>query len=483
MTLYDTSLFASAAPEKIGVGFHNIGSGVLRASNPLMVHKVEAHYGQRCGHIPLQSRRVYILVTEHTSDIHTQIAYLSDLFGKEMQAITASELRLEQQRTPEMPALIVPYINVPETEHLIESELSARSWGLPGNMVTRLKNKADFYTLLDEYDLPGFQAPEYRIAHIDDLPQAASGFLSTLEGMYTDADLVQYPLGLMLRASESDGNYGCCLLYELNGLITLVPNGDVELTRSYTTWTEGLEISQQVLLETMDLQKETRVVISRYIEFADSPGMSMVITEGHIASLRWNGQLQKAGSKACIGTGNYQPKDSEMARLQQTYEDQTIACFEQILRRTAQKCQLDFDTLQGVANIDIMVPGPLEEQFQKQRRHNPTLYVAECNPRWTNYTDAIMSILGANRKEPSINSMRTTIQERLQAIDKYELPAQVDPRRIRDRIAEKDQQLKKTGSRIICRMAQKPLGVIFAGDIEHAQQELATIVSSQVPHV
>jgi hypothetical protein len=478
MSLYDTSLFASAVDKKIGVGFHNIGSGVLRASNPLMVHKVEAHYGERCGHIPLLSQQVRILVTEHTPDIHAQIAYLSDLFGKEMQAATATELREEQQRTPEIPALVVPYINVPETEQWIQSEFASESWGLPGKMVSLLKNKADFYTLLDEYDLPGFQAPEYRITDINSLQQAASEFLTALESLYTDADLVQYPLGLMLRASESDGNYGCCLLYELNGLITLVPNGDVELTRSYTTWAEGLEISQQVLLETMDLQKETRVVMSRYIEFADSPGMSMVIMQGHIESLRWNGQLQKAGSKACIGTGNYQPKDNTIARLQQTYEDQTIACFERLLKQTARKCQLDFASLHGVANIDIMVPGPLEEQLQRQRGQKPMLYVAECNPRWTNYTDAILSILGANRKEPTINNMRTTIQERLQAIDKYELPEQVDPRHVRDRIVAKDLQLKKMGTRIICRMTQKPLGVIFAGDIEHAQQELADIVQT-----
>lgn len=476
MSLYDTSLFASAVPAKIGVGFHNIGSGVLRASNPLVVHKVEAHYGERCGHIPLLSEQVRILVTEHTPDIHDQIAYLSNLFGKEMQAATASELRQEQQLTPDAPALIVPYINVPEAEQWIQAELASNSWGLPGEMVSQLKNKADFYTLLDEYDLPGFQAPDYRITHINDLPQAAAEFLTTLESMYTDADLVQYPLGVMLRASESDGNYGCCLLYELNGLITLVPNGDVELTRSYTTWTKGLEISQQVLLETMDPNKETRVVMSRYIEFADSPGMSMVVMQGHIESLRWNGQLQKAGSKACIGTGNYQPKDSIIAQLQQTYEDQTIACFEQLLKRTANKCQLDFSTLHGVANIDIMVPSPIEEQLQKQRGQAPTLYVAECNPRWTNYTDAIMSILGANRKEPTINNIRTTIQERLQAVDKYELPETVDPRCVREHIVEKDLQLQKTGTRIICRMAQKPMGVIFAGDIEHAQQELAHIV-------
>ena len=348
-------------------------------------------------------------------------------------------------------------------------------------MVSLLKNKANFYALLDEYELPGFQPPDYRIADVANLPQEALQFLTAIEEMYSDANLVQYPLGLMLRAAESDGNYGSCLLYEEHGAIMLVPNGEVEATRSYTTWTKALETSQQILFDTMNLQRESRIVMSRYIEFADSPGMSMVIMQGHIESLRWNGQLQKAGSKACIGTGNYQPKNAALAQQQQIYEDQTSACFEQLLRLTAQKCQLDCATLRGVANIDIMIPGPLEEQFQKQRGQKPSLYLAECNPRWTNYTDAIMTILGANMQEVTINTMRTAIQGRLQTIDKYELPQQVDPRHVRASIIEKDLQLKKTGTRIICRMTKNPMGIIFSGDIEHAEQELAAIVQNLIP--
>ncbi|GCE23971.1 hypothetical protein [Dictyobacter kobayashii] len=480
MTLLDTSVFSLEPPAIIGVGFHNIGSGILRASRSAMIRTVEAHYGERCGHIPLNAEKVRIHVTSHNEAIHTQVAYLSALFGKDIQATTSAELRQEQQELPAEATLVVPYINVPESERVIQSEMGAISWGLPSAMVTLLKNKANFYHLLDEYELPGFQTPDYRIANIATLPQEALDFLAYIEELVARAGLTNYPSGIMLRAAESDGNYGCCLLYNYKNSIILVPNGDAELTQSYTNWPEALGAAQYTLLETMDVEKETRVVMSRYIDFSDSPGMSVVIMNGRIETLRWNGQLQKEGSKACIGTGNYKPKNAAIARMQQIYEDQTIACFEQLLRQTAQRYGYDFSTLRGVANIDIMLPSPLEEQLQKSRGQQSALYIAESNPRWTNYTDAILTVLGANRQPPTINSMRNTIQNRIQAIDKYYIPKQVDPHQLRERIADKDEQLKASGTRIICRMAKHPMGIIFAGDIEYAQQELDAIVQGML---
>src|SRR5579864_286922 len=151
MHLLTTSIFGSQTHTTIGVGFHNVGSGgVLRASNTEVVKHVEAHYGARCGHIPLNAERVYVLVHVPTPDIQAHLAYLSQLVGKEIKPITADELKREQQRLPQSPALVVPYINVPEAEEQIQTYLGAESWGLPGKMVTILKNKAHFHQLLDE---------------------------------------------------------------------------------------------------------------------------------------------------------------------------------------------------------------------------------------------------------------------------------------------------------------------------------------------
>ena len=476
MSVLNVSLFDSHVPRELGVGYHNVGTGVLRASDKTTIDYVEAHYGQRCGHLPLDAQRVCVLVHALTDEIHSHLKYLSQLFGKEIKAITPDQLQQEQKRFSERQALIVPYINVPETEKRIQTELGAESWGITGDMVSFLKNKADFYQFIDEFELYGFRTPDYRVVHIADLHKEALGFLNTIEDMVKKASVPQYPLGVMLRAAESDGNYGCCLVYEQKNLVRVIPNGEVDYAAYYASWDEALTASQKHLAASMNQQKETRVVISRYLDMADSPGMSVVIMNGQVESLGWNGQLQKDGSKACIGTSTYTPATPSLARLQQEYEGRTLAYFEEILRHGAQKCGVDFASIRGLANIDIMLPGELEETLQKKRGRKPSHYVAECNPRWTNYTDAIMTIIGVNRKKQTISNMKAVIQEGIATIDKYYLPEDIDTQVVRECIFQRDEVLRQSGTRIICRMAKKPMGLIFAGDINKAQQEVASII-------
>jgi hypothetical protein len=463
---------------KMGVGFHNIGSGLLRASHAETVRKVERHYGERCGHLPLNAQELRVLVAENTDAIRTQMEYLSSLMGRTLQPFTADELLQGQKAMTERP-LVVPYINVPETEAYVQQELGADVWGLPGRMTHILKNKASFYRLVDEIGLPGFQTPDYRVASVYDLTTAARDFLAVVEEIYHNADMIhEYPLGVMLRAAESDGNYGCCLLYEQAGRVVMVPNGDAGKTLFYRIWSEALLAAQQHLMSTMDVQKETRVVISRYIDFVDSPGLSVVLLDGEVASLRWNGQLQLKGSKACVGTSSYNPDSAALLHLQQLYEEPTATFFEALLRQTAERCQIDFASIRAVANLDIMLPGLLEARLQQRRKAPRVNYLAECNPRWTNYTDAILAMSGITGREPTVANMRAVIREGISTVDKYPLPEHLDPAVVREWIFERDALLKRNGTRIICRMAQKPMGLIFAGDVQLAQREFEQIVAS-----
>jgi hypothetical protein len=210
----------------------------------------------------------------------------------------------------------------------------------------------------------------------------------------------------------------------------------------------------------------------------DSPGMSVVIMDGRIESLGWNGQLQQNGSKACIGTSTYRPANAALAQLQNKYEGQTLAYFEKVLRRAAQKFDVDFASIRGVANIDIMLPSELEEMLQKKRGYKQSHFVAECNPRWTNYTDAIMTVIGVNRKKQTISNMKAVIQDGIVTIDKFYLPEDLDTQEVRECIFQKDEVLKQSGTRIICRMAKKPMGLIFAGDINKAQQAVESIIQN-----
>ncbi|MGZ3645607.1 MAG: hypothetical protein ACXVCM_17355 [Ktedonobacteraceae bacterium] len=476
MDTLNTSLFGSHEQMKLGVGYHNIGTGVLRASNKATVEYVEEHYGQRCGHLPLDAQKVCVLVNAHADEDALHLKYLSRLYGKEISAITPFELQQQQKHYLASEMLVVPYINVPETEKRIQADLRAESWGLRGDVVSLLKNKADFYQFVDELEFNGFRTPDYCIAHLTDLSEEALHFMNEIQELVIKVGIPHYPLGIMLRAAESDGNYGCCLVYEHHKRVRVVPNGDATQAVSYSSWKEALAVSQKHLADTMDQDKETRIVISRYIDMLDSPGMSVVILDGRIESLGWNGQLQQNGSKACVGTSSYKPANASLARLQYRYEGETLAYFEAILRRAAQKCGVDFASMIGVANIDIMLPSDLEQMLQKKRGYKPTHYVAECNPRWTNYTDAIMTIIGVNRKKQTINNMKSVIQEGIATFDKFYLPDDINVQEVRECIFQKDEELQQSGTRIICRMAKKPMGLIFAGNIKRAEEAVESII-------
>src|SRR5207344_3206322 len=109
---------------------------------------VEDHYGQRCGHLPLNAQRVCVLVNARTDETESHLEYLSQLYGKEIEAITPLELQLQQKSFSASRMLIVPYINVPETEKRIQTDLGAESWGMNADIVGFLKNKADFYQFI-----------------------------------------------------------------------------------------------------------------------------------------------------------------------------------------------------------------------------------------------------------------------------------------------------------------------------------------------
>ncbi len=475
MNILHTSLFASDIDQTIvGAGFHNVGTiGVLHALNETLFRQAELHYGERCGHLPLDAHDVSILVRFPTPVVHTQVQYLSHLFGKKISARSFDEFKVIARQITDSVPLVVPYINIPETEAYIRDELGAQVWGLPARMTHLLKNKALFYQLADELAEEDFSPPDYTIVHVQDVAKEAETFLGKVEEIYKQAGVAQaYPLGVVLRAAESDGNIGCCLVYEKASAIIVVQNGDAEDVNSYSCWRDALKQAQASLMAAMSPPKETRVVVSRFVNLADSPGMSVVIMDGHVESLRWNGQYQKPGSMACIGTNTYIPRNAYLQQMQNHYEDQTAAFFETFLRKVAERCGINFSSLRAVANVDIMIPTELEKTLQKKRKQRPMNYLAECNPRWTNYTDAIVTVLGVNRKEPTIQNMRAVIQAGISTIDKYPLSANVDPHILRDQIFEIDQLLLQNGTRIICRMAKNPMGLIFAGNIKLAQEHM-----------
>lgn len=471
------SLFDTGEELDLGLGFHNVGSGVLRYSHEDTILKVEKHYGQRCGHFPLNAKQIGVLVELPDEEIRSQMAYLSALFGREIRIMTSADVK-QYVKTEHKQPLIVPYGPVPETEEIIH-KLGARSWGLPGKMTHILKNKSEFYQLVDELAVEGFHIPTYTIAPLPEVAAASKKFLTKVEEMYRGAGVnSSYPLGIMLRASDEDGNYGCALAYEKGRFIIVVPDGESENSQLYGNWNEALGAIHRILASAMDAKKEPRVVISRYVDLADSPGLSLVMDDGVVTSLGWNGQLQKEGSKACVGTSSYHPKNAHLRKAQLELEAYTVEVFEKFLRKTAAKLGIDFNQIRGIANIDIMLPSDLEKRFHEKVGKKLDVYFAECNPRWTNYTDAILTVCGVQKQVQSVATMKKIIKEGISTMDKYKLPVGADPKIIRELMFEKDQELQKSGTRLICRMAKSPMGLIFAGDVQKAEQAMAEILRS-----
>jgi hypothetical protein len=87
-----------------------------------------------------------------------------------------------------------------------------------------------------------------------------------------------------------------------------------------------------------------------------------------------------------------------------------------------------------------------------------------------------MTALGVNREAQTVGNMKTVIEKGIMTIDKYYLPQHVDPRVVRDSIWQRDDVLKREGTRVICRMTKNPMGFIFTGDTQRAQQEVAAVI-------
>lgn len=471
MNIKDTVLFQSDKPIELGIGFHNMGSGVLRYANETIKKTVEQYYSQRCGHLPLSAQTIAVLIKNPTPIVHSQFAYLSELYGRKIRIITPEDLKKLKTKP-----LIVPYITVPEVEEEF-SQNDIYLWGLPGKLTHILKNKYEFYRLVNSFNIDEFRVPEYTTTSLAELIPHTKTFLKHIQSLYKEAGVIDaYPLGVVIRAADEDSNYGSSLLYEKGKYVIMIPNGEVTNAKVYGNWEEALTNSKHIVAEAMQTPKEPRIVISRYIDHIDAPGMSVVILKGQVFSLGWNLQGHKDAGRNTITVGSYNTDDPILLKLRNEFEQQTLKIFEIFLRRAAERCKNDFDAIQGVANIDLLIPSALEKEFLKKRGEKVNFYYSECNPRWTIYTSAIMTVLGAQQKEPTINNMLKVINEGIAVVEKYKLPSSVEPKKVRELIFKRDKELQKSGTRLICRMTENPMSVIYTGDIELAQSEMRQIV-------
>ncbi len=415
-----------------------------------------------------------LLVETADDEIHAQADYLSQTYG------TSLEVRTFRDLASLTGSLVVPYINIPETASYFASH-GIDTWGIDPKMVHVLKNKAQAHELFSKISKPGFEVPDHITGDVRTLQGFGHHYFHQNLRQYTDTAMTDYQPGLMIRAAESDGGYGSCRLetdYNHSSPYQVFNDGDAKPTANYQNLKDALAHSQDYLLSSANSKTdiEPRVVVSRLMDIADSPGLSVAVSNGEVVSLGWNGQVKEGGSSACTGTSSYKADSPYLSEAQSQFEHSTASHFTDLLKQTAENEGVNFDQVTGFANIDLMIPGPKELEFRKRLGLTPeTVYLAEVNPRLTNYTDAILAMLWTTRGSDriTIGKMLNSIDQGILTIDKYPISKGTDMNAFRQSVTRLDQQLKPLGARILLRMPDQPqAGFILSGDTSLARQAL-----------
>ncbi len=465
----------------IGYADHNVGSGVLRGSSKKLQDLVDNHY-VRLGHAAKLNGSTGAIYPE-VNDRHIgQIKYLERLYGVRINIVTTREL-MEGLRKENI--FVVPYINTKETTKKYE-ELKIGVWGIPSELVERMKNKAKSTKDLDNGYVPGLCAPDNKISSINNLMKDGVTFVNEMEKRLEKAGMLNsYPLELIIKAAESDGGYGRVDIVRerdyKNGRIKLavIPNGERNQKILVNNWEEALQISQILFKKSINPNIDNRVIIYRKIDLDKdgSPGMSVVIVDGHVFSLGFNAQVQERPTDPSGGTSVFNPHSKFLLSRLEELEEKVFNSFKFYLKNIANEEKVDFSKVTGVANIDLLIPGKRERQLLKALgKPQNTIYVTEFNPRWTNWSDALALVAWVEGLEHSVAGLKEARNRNVLTIDKLALPKGTNLERLRDQIFELDLKISRDGNRIVLRMPDNPAGFVFVGNIEYAKKVLQKLL-------
>jgi hypothetical protein len=466
---------------KRSVHVQNIGDVVPGVSREVSDY-LNSHYGSRGGALDWSRSEVGLLVPERTPRIQNHADYLGATAGRPLNVWEKDDLQNGHHHHAD--TLVVPYIHAERTQRTVR-EMGQESWGLPPAMVARLKNKVSFHEAVREVDVEGFEVPEYKVASLQNLDKVAKNVLKESESLYAEHGLSGvYPRGVVIRADESDGNYGGNVIIHENGKgIKVVINGKPltevidgkEVPKAYRRgeWGHALRDSKKILEKSIDKGAKPEFVVSRYMDLADSPGLSLVVNRGYVETLGWNKQVQAKGTTACIGTEKYSTDNPHLKRLQAAYEDKTADDFRLFLEETAKKLNIPFEEISGVINVDIMLPGALEAELRKRRGQPDGYYLAESNARFTNYTDAVMAVVGLTGLTPSPREIQSVVWQGVTSVDRQPIgEARIEA--VREELYRIDQAAKEGGdpNRAFMRMPDSPAGIILTGNRKEAQKKV-----------
>ncbi|MBN1169314.1 hypothetical protein JXA63_05510 [Candidatus Woesebacteria bacterium] len=463
----EQNIFSNGNPPEIGIGKHNVGSGVLRDSDRQIINKIDAMYGARLGHLPnATSRHIALIEKPHqstTSKMHLE--YLSTMYGVRIEQMTAKEVN-------ELPGskLVVPYIYTADVDRV--NGPNTRKWGLPRALVDALKNKAQAHLDMRELQTHGILPVNFDVTNTDRLTTDTLPFITGVEQSYDYYGVAnKYPVGVMIRPQGCDGGYGNAVVEQTQRGIAYTPDGNNERTEYYSSWKAALGAAEgHVRSSSKDANPE--IVVSRFIDVEDSPGMTMFMIDGESHSLGWNGQLMSANGKACVGTTTFNPISPYSKRMKSEYEDRSAEALANHIHAVAEKHGVNLNGTRGLLNVDLMIPGEAERLYLERSGQNPNIiYVAEFNPRWTNGSDAAAAVVWATRREHTAREYMQTVRGGLLAVDKEKVPYRSSEERY-DRALRINEDLREQGSGVILRMpGQDTIGVIYHGDTQEARRK------------
>lgn len=461
----EQNIFSNGNPPEIGIGKHNVGSGVLRESDSATVNRIDAIYGARLGHLPnATGQHIALIEARHqsyTTRLHLQ--YLSSVYGVRIEQMTSQQINA-------LPGskLVVPYINTADVDTV--NGHNTRRWGLPRPIVDALKDKAQSHRDMLELQTPDITPVNFIVTSADEMNTDAHPFIAQIAQGYEEHGLESvYPVGLMIRPHECDGGYGNAVLEQTNHGISFTPDGDTGRTEHFETWEGALKAANKHV-RSSTTHRNPEVVMSRLIDVEESPGMTVLMIDGQPHSLGWNGQLMHDHSKACVGTTTFTPRTHFSQRVKDDFEIASAEALSNHVHAVARKHGIDLKGTRGLVNVDLMIPGQLEREYLLRSGQNTrTIYVAEFNPRWTNSSDATAAVVWATSRNHTAGEYQRTVERGLLAIDKEIVPPRCTEERYQRALTIND-RLRKEGDGVILRMpGNATIGVIYHGNVQRAR--------------
>ncbi len=464
-------------------------------------HLVRVAYAQRGLAMPVPTesgRRMGLLVdipndptVDVAGDIRAQIGYLNGMIPGRLPHV---EVFHKEDLLNARGTLVVPYLNPPDEEASLQ-RLGAEIYGPPAQLFEEVNDKARFHDwaaqYADEVD-PQFRVAKHKNVLTEDIAAAGPDFLKEIVQTYEDTGLLgEYEakgaVGIVLRGSDSDGGFGITKVRfrkDVDGDYWTVETSPGE---KFSNQNDAFKAAQGYF-ETMNRQVNDTIVMTRFMDVEESPGESILFSEGHVFSLGWNGQMQDGEDTACIGTNVYTPVSEQSRKVYEEQKDQTANQYAGFIRYVADKIGIDFEGLNMVVNQDMMTPTELEARYQRALGQPVHMVRPELNFRLSERTDAVVgaAVLGGTTQTPeglieASNKLTTYL--------KYPMPKGLDPRIVREALGE-EYQGKTVGDEgtIFVRVASTPqpddptdsprLGLAIYGDHDVHVAKLNGIISS-----